>query len=248
MPKEKPMYFVRHTVVCLVLCSFAGRAESADWKTWTEAENYAAQQGSTAEFHQMGSTASGDRIVDNGWGGGVGNFLRYEVETPEPCETLFVTIRFARKTASPASIRVSVDKQSKEVQFPCTRGWGFQDSQWQHAEVRFKGVPAGKHVVQLTATAAGSNLNTDGFYLSNSPVDVQSTPFGGKLAESQATLRRKLLAPYRDRIKRIVFTKHFDMGGSHYAYTDAVSNEDTLNPTSLVKEFNFIGGSSLCLL
>ena len=59
---------------------------------------------------------------------------------------------------------------------------------------------------------------------------------------------KKLLAPYRDRIKRIVFTKHFDMGGSHYAYTDAVSNEDTLNPTGRVKEFNFKGGSSLCLL
>jgi hypothetical protein len=58
----------------------------------------------------------------------------------------------------------------------------------------------------------------------------------------------KLLAPYRDQIKRIVFTKHFDMGGSHYAYTDAVSNEDTLNPSGRVKEFNFKGGSSLCLL
>jgi len=59
---------------------------------------------------------------------------------------------------------------------------------------------------------------------------------------------RKLLAPYIDKIKRIVFTKHFDMGGSHYAYTDAVSNEDTLNPSGRVKEFNFKGGSSLCLL
>ncbi|MHC4155682.1 MAG: hypothetical protein ACYST6_12275, partial [Planctomycetota bacterium] len=42
-------------------------------------------------------------------------------------------------------------------------------------------------------------------------------------AESDAVLRDRLLAPYRDRIERIVFTKHFDMGGSHYAYTDAVS-------------------------
>jgi len=67
-------------------------------------------------------------------------------------------------------------------------------------------------------------------------------------AESDAALRRRLLAPYRDRIQRIVFTKHFDMGGSHYAYTDAVSDEDTLNPGGTVKEFNFRGGSSLCLL
>jgi hypothetical protein len=67
-------------------------------------------------------------------------------------------------------------------------------------------------------------------------------------AESDPVLRRRLLAPHRDRIQRIVFTKHFDMGGSHYAYTDAVSNEDTLNPGGTVKEFNFQGGSSLCLL
>jgi len=67
-------------------------------------------------------------------------------------------------------------------------------------------------------------------------------------ADSDAVLRRKLLSSHGDRLKRVVFTKHFDMGGSHYAYTDAVSDEDTLNPGGTVKEFNFTGGSSLCLL
>ena len=66
--------------------------------------------------------------------------------------------------------------------------------------------------------------------------------------ESDELLRRRLLAPVQEKLKRIVFTKHFDMGGSHYAYTDAVSNEDTLNPTGVVKEFNYKAGSSLCLL
>jgi len=66
--------------------------------------------------------------------------------------------------------------------------------------------------------------------------------------EPDAGLRRKLLGPYRDQLQRIVFTKHFDRGGSHYAYTGAVSDEDTLNPHGTVKEFNFKGGSSLCLL
>ena len=66
--------------------------------------------------------------------------------------------------------------------------------------------------------------------------------------ESKDDLRRRLLAPYAAKLKQIVFTKHFDMGGSHYAYTDAVSDEDTLNPNGVVKEFNFTGGSSLCLL
>jgi hypothetical protein len=65
---------------------------------------------------------------------------------------------------------------------------------------------------------------------------------------SDAVLKKKLLGPHMDTIGRVVFTKHFDMGGSHYAYTDAVSNEDTLNPKGLVKEFNFVSGSSLCVL
>ena len=65
---------------------------------------------------------------------------------------------------------------------------------------------------------------------------------------SDAVLKKKLLGPHMDTIGRVVFTKHFDMGGSHYAYTDAVSNEDTLNPNGLMKEFNFVSGSSLCVL
>ena len=80
-----------------------------------------------------------------------------------------------------------------------------------------------------------------------SPAPGADAPKPVEPKELQADAK-KLLAPYIGRIKRIVFTKHFDMGGSHYAYTDAVSNEDTLNPSGRVKEFNFKGGSSLCLL
>ncbi|MEI6675609.1 MAG: hypothetical protein WCO57_10560 [Verrucomicrobiota bacterium] len=67
-------------------------------------------------------------------------------------------------------------------------------------------------------------------------------------AEADDALRRRLLAPHAEKLGRVVFTKHFEMGGSHYAYTDAVSDEDILNPTGVFKEFNFIAGSSLCLL
>ncbi len=60
--------------------------------------------------------------------------------------------------------------------------------------------------------------------------------------------RKRLLGPFREKLHRVVFTKHFDMGGSHYAYTDAVSDEDVLNPGGARKEFNFKPGSSLCML
>ena len=43
-------------------------------------------------------------------------------------------------------------------------------------------------------------------------------------AGASAGERERLLGPFREKLRRVVFTKHFDMGGSHYAYTDAVSD------------------------
>ncbi|MEW6358865.1 MAG: hypothetical protein AB1696_21210 [Planctomycetota bacterium] len=54
-------------------------------------------------------------------------------------------------------------------------------------------------------------------------------------------LRRQIrLARHADRIKRIIFTKHYDMGGSHYAYTEGQSDAQA--------ERHFHPGSALCLL
>ena len=36
--------------------------------------------------------------------------------------------------------------------------------------------------------------------------------------------RRQRLAPYAVQLRHVVFTKHFDMGGSHYAYTEGLSD------------------------
>ena len=52
--------------------------------------------------------------------------------------------------------------------------------------------------------------------------------------------REARLAPYRAQVARVVFTKHFDMGGSHYAYTEGQSDAQA--------ERHFRPGSSLCLL
>ncbi|NIR62447.1 MAG: hypothetical protein GWO10_01315 [candidate division Zixibacteria bacterium] len=53
--------------------------------------------------------------------------------------------------------------------------------------------------------------------------------------------RRKIrLQPLLRNCKNIVFTKHFNMGGSHYAYTEAQSDAQ--------HESNFIPGSALCML
>ena len=54
------------------------------------------------------------------------------------------------------------------------------------------------------------------------------------------TRRAIRLRPLLEKCERIVFTKHFNMGGSHYAYTEAQSDAQ--------HERNFVPGSALCLL
>ncbi len=52
--------------------------------------------------------------------------------------------------------------------------------------------------------------------------------------------RRARLAPCRELLSRIVFTKHYTLGGSHYAYTEGQSDAQ--------KERHFRPGASLCAL
>ncbi|MBM3475822.1 MAG: hypothetical protein FJX75_21350, partial [Armatimonadetes bacterium] len=57
---------------------------------------------------------------------------------------------------------------------------------------------------------------------------------------SHEARRRDLLAPHAAQLYRIVFTRHYDLGGSHYAYTEGQSDAQN--------ERHFVPGSSLCLL
>ena len=76
---------------------------------------------------------------------------------------------------------------------------------------------------------------------------ANATGQSGNADVADRALREKLLRPVLPQIQRVVFTKHFDMGGSHYAYTEALSDYHKFNAHA-AHEFNFHGGSSLCLL
>jgi len=52
--------------------------------------------------------------------------------------------------------------------------------------------------------------------------------------------RSKRLQPLLSRYRKIVFTKHYDMGGSHYAYTEGQSDAQS--------ERHFRAGTALCVL
>jgi len=54
------------------------------------------------------------------------------------------------------------------------------------------------------------------------------------------TRRAARFAPHREKMKRIVFAKHYDMGGSHYAYTEGQSDAQ--------RERHFQAGTALCVL
>jgi len=54
------------------------------------------------------------------------------------------------------------------------------------------------------------------------------------------TRRAARLAPHRDKLRQIVFTKHYDLGGSHYAYTEGQSDAQA--------ERHFKAGAALCVL
>jgi len=58
--------------------------------------------------------------------------------------------------------------------------------------------------------------------------------------EASRRRREARLAPYRDALRRVVFTKHYDLGGSHYAYTEGQSDAQA--------ERHFVPGAALCLL
>jgi len=57
-----------------------------------------------------------------------------------------------------------------------------------------------------------------------------------------ACRRRRLarLRPHQELVRRVVFTKHYDLGGSHYAYTEGQSDAQN--------ERHFKPGAALCLL
>jgi hypothetical protein len=52
--------------------------------------------------------------------------------------------------------------------------------------------------------------------------------------------RQSRLRPYLGKLRRVVFTKHYDLGGSHYAYTEGQSDAQN--------ERHFVPGAALCLL
>jgi hypothetical protein len=90
------------------------------------------------------------------------------------------------------------------------------------------------------ATEAGRRLRRR-FDAANGHGAASSDPLWAELYLDAAALRRAArLAPHHDLLRRVVFAKHFLMGGSHYAYTEGQSDAQ--------HERHFRPGSALCMM
>jgi hypothetical protein len=96
----------------------------------------------------------------------------------------------------------------------------------------------GRVMDELGATAAKLRAKLDTLLAAKAP---PNDPRWAELYLDACEARRALrLQPHRERLRRIVFTKHYDLGGSHYAYTEGQSDAQN--------ERHFQPGSSLCVL
>jgi len=70
--------------------------------------------------------------------------------------------------------------------------------------------------------------------------DGRATPPDAAYIQAGIQRRAERLKTLKETFPKIIFVKHFDLGGSHYAYTEAQSDAQ--------HERNFVAGSALCIL
>ena len=70
--------------------------------------------------------------------------------------------------------------------------------------------------------------------------DNRTEPADAAYIQDALQRRNERLKTLKETFPKILFTKHFDLGGSHYAYTEAQSDAQG--------ERNFAAGSALCIL
>ncbi|MHC4399110.1 MAG: HzsA-related protein [Planctomycetota bacterium] len=88
--------------------------------------------------------------------------------------------------------------------------------------------------------SAGSTLRARFDRLVQSNAALADPRWAELYLEACELRRKRRLAPHRDKLARAVFTKHYDLGGSHYAYTEGQSDAQ--------RERHFQPGTALCVL
>ncbi|MHC4694435.1 MAG: TolB family protein, partial [Planctomycetota bacterium] len=156
-------------------------------------------------------------------------------------QTMLVSRRVLEKTGGPQK---ELWKRIEE-DFPIQCDWVYQDygldfQRWfeNSANTDIERTIIPKVLTELGLE--GKELAADFELLCRSNISPNDPRWLELYVKSCEQRREIRLQPLLRNCNTIVFTKHFNMGGSHYAYTEAQSDAQ--------HESNFIPGSALCLL
>jgi hypothetical protein len=147
-----------------------------------------------------------------------------------------------RAGAEPATTTLRSAREGLWSGFPAQSDWFLQDGvSVENWLTRLQGVPAdrlGALLAELGPLA--SDLRSEFNRLRDAGAATSDSRWLSLYAKVRERRRAVLLRPHRALLRRIVFTKHYDLGGSHYAYTEGQSDAQA--------ERHFVPGAALCLL
>jgi hypothetical protein len=163
-------------------------------------------------------------------------------------KTMLVTRQKLRKLKVNSRRRNEMQKQlwrQIEKDFPVQWDWVSQDYgmdfyKWFNNDATFE---FEKKIIDNVLTelgAKGERLALDFELLCRSKISPNDRRWLDLYFKACEKRRKIRLRPLLKECKRIVFTKHYNIGGSHYAYTEGQSDAQN--------ERTFIPGSTLCLL
>jgi len=118
--------------------------------------------------------------------------------------------------------------------------WAGQDGLYAGGRLRVEAVRKPIDELAAAGSPAAENLRAEYARLRAAPVPPEDARWAALHRRACQARRAARLRPYLPQIRRIVFTKHYDMGGSHYAYTEGQSDAQA--------ERHFRPGTSLCVL
>lgn len=155
-------------------------------------------------------------------------------------EGLLAAVAEVRSAGPAAEERAAQTWAALEKQFPIPCDWMQQDLQTRAWEWLLR--PESAPLRHMSTRVLGELRESDpaAWRQTTAPSSDELRPLLDgylRLCEARRTLRLRTVA---QRTPRVVFTKHWNIGGSHYAYTEAQSDAQA--------ERHFYPGSALCVL
>ncbi len=147
-----------------------------------------------------------------------------------PAGILIAALAFAAGALADDGLAPAVDDKA------LLADWARQDGLYRGRKVNVEAVS--RPLAEL-GDAAGK-LRTEYELLKATGVGASDPRWKALYVRACERRRRRRLARWLPQLRRVVFTKHYDLGGSHYAYTEGQSDAQ--------RERHFRPGAALCVL